>query len=322
MPSASAAPPLGPERGGERIPRTGSPTRGRWLWCDHPLSTVAGTNDPSPPRIARWAAGLVGAGWFDPLMLGVIAVNALVLALETYEGIHDEWHAELLLINELCLAIFVVELSLRLTAEAPKPWRALRSPWTVFDAFVVLASFAPGIRENTTLLRLVRLMRVARAVRFLPDLRILVVAIGRSIPGVATLAAGTVVLVFIYGMVGWVLFHQAWPEEYADIGKAMLAMFLLLTLETLPDSLTRGAEITPLAYPFFLSYVVFAAFIVFNLFIGIVISSMEEAREEHVRREAAASADERDDLAVRLGKVTEELAEIQRELKVASERSG
>jgi voltage-gated sodium channel len=286
------------------------------------LNTASASTDSRSPRAARWAADLVGAPWFDPLMLGVIAINALVLALETYESIHDQWHSQLLLVNELCLAIFVIELGLRLTAEAPKPWRALRSPWTLFDAFVVVASFAPGIRENTTLLRLVRLLRVARAVRFLPDLRILVVAIGRSIPGVATLAAGTVVLVFIYGMVGWVLFHQGWPEEYGDIGRAMLAMFLLLTLETLPDSLTRGAEITPLAYPFFLSYVVFAAFIVFNLFIGIVISSMEEAREEHVRREAEATADERDDLAIRLGRVTEELAEIQRELTAAAERAG
>lgn len=255
-------------------------------------------------------------------MLGVIGINALVLALETYDSVLRSWESQLHLINDLCLAIFVIELVLRLTAEAPRPWRALRSPWTAFDAIVVIASFAPGIRENTTLLRLVRLLRVARAVRFLPDLRILVVAIGRSLPGVATLAAGTVVLVFIYGMAGWVLFHEAWPNEYGDIGRAMLAMFLLLTLETLPDSLTQGAEITPLAYPFFLSYVVFAAFIVFNLFIGIVIASMEEAREEHVRREAEATQDERDDVAIRLGRVTEELAEIQQQLKAAAERAG
>lgn len=264
----------------------------------------------------------MNAKWFDPLMLGVIAVNAFVLALETYDSIHAEWHPQLLLVNNLCLAAFIIELAFRLTAEAPKPWQALKSPWTAFDALVIVASFMPGIRENTTLLRLVRILRIARAVRFLPDLRILIVAIGRSIPGVATLAAGTVVLVFIYGMAGWVLFHEQWPEEYGDIGIAMLSMFLLLTLETLPDSLTRGAEITPWAYAYFLSYVIFAAFIVFNLFIGIVISSMEEARAEHVEQDAAKTADERDDLAIRLGKVTDELAEIQQELKAAAERAG
>lgn len=285
------------------------------------VSTPAAAQELRPPIAAR-AAAIVGARWFDPLMLGVIGVNALVLALETYESIHDEWHQQLLIVNEVCLGIFIVELLLRLTAEAPKPWRALRSPWTAFDALVIVASFMPGIRENTTLLRLVRILRIARAVRFLPDLRILIVAIGRSIPGVATLAAGTVVLVFIYGMAGWVLFHQQWPEEYGDIGTAMLSMFLLLTLETLPDSLTRGAEITPWAYAYFLSYVIFAAFIVFNLFIGIVISSMEEARAEHVEQDAAKTKDERDDLAIRLGKVSDELAEIQRELKRAAERAG
>lgn len=265
---------------------------------------------------------MVNAKWFDPLMLGVIAVNALVLALETYDSVRADWLDQLHLLNDLCLALFIVELLFRLTAEAPKPWVALRSPWTAFDALVIAASFMPGIRENTTLLRLVRILRVARAVRFLPDLRILIVAIGRSIPGVATLAAGTVVLVFIYGMAGWVLFHDAWPEEYGNIGQAMLSMFLLLTLETLPDSLTRGSEITPWAFPYFLSYVIFAAFIVFNLFIGIVISSMEEARAQHVEQEAAKTEDERDDLAIRLSKVTDELAEIQLELRRAAERAG
>lgn len=255
-------------------------------------------------------------------MLGVIAVNAVVLALETYPSIRADWLDELHLLNDVCLALFCVELAFRLVAEAPKPWTALRSPWTAFDALVIAASFMPGIRENTTLLRLVRILRVARAVRFLPDLRILIVAIGRSIPGVATLAAGTVVLVFIYGMAGWVLFHQQWPEEYGDIGQAMLSMFLLLTLETLPDSLSRGSEITPWAFPYFLSYVIFAAFIVFNLFIGIVISSMEEARAQHVEQEAAKTDDARDDLAIRLSRVTDELAEIQRELRRAAERAG
>jgi voltage-gated sodium channel len=274
------------------------------------------------PRLAQSAGRVVAARWFDPLMLGVIAINALVLALETYESINAEWHDELRFVNDLCLALFIVELAFRLAAEAPRPWVALRSPWTAFDALVIAASFMPGIRENTTLLRLVRILRVARAVRFLPDLRILIVAIGRSIPGVATLAAGTVVLVFIYGMAGWVLFHQAWPEEYGDIGQAMLSMFLLLTLETLPDSLSRGSEITPWAFPYFLSYVIFAAFIVFNLFIGIVISSMEEARAQHVEQEAAKTDDERDDLAIRLSRVTDELAEIQRELRRAAERAG
>lgn len=284
--------------------------------------TADATLESPRPRLAQWAGRIVAARWFDPLMLGVIAVNAVVLALETYESVRADWLDQLHLLNDLCLALFVVELLFRLTAEAPKPWVALRSPWTAFDALVIAASFMPGIRENTTLLRLVRILRVARAVRFLPDLRILIVAIGRSIPGVATLAAGTVVLVFIYGMAGWVLFHQQWPEEYGDIGQAMLSMFLLLTLETLPDSLTRGSEITPWAFPYFLSYVIFAAFIVFNLFIGIVISSMEEARAQHVEEEAAKTEDERDDLAIRLSKVTDELAEIQRELKRAAERAG
>ena len=50
-------------------------------------------------------------------------------------------------------------------------------------------------------------------VRFLPDLRVIVGPIGRSIPGVASLAAATVLLIYIYGMIGWVLFDEARPRR-------------------------------------------------------------------------------------------------------------
>ena len=36
--------------------------------------------------------------------------------------------------------------------------------------------------------------------------------------------------------------------------------------------------------PFYVSYVLIASFVIFNLFIGIVINSMEDARQEETAR--------------------------------------
>ena len=179
-------------------------------------------------------------------MLGVIAVNAVVLGLETYDHIERDHGDTLSLANEIILGVFVLELLIRMAAVGFKPKAYFSSGWNVFDFLVVTASFVPGIRENATMLRLARLMRITRAVRLLPDLRVLTVAVARSIPGVASLAVITVLLVFVYGMVGWLIFDDFAPAGggYEDIGQAMLTMFVMLSLENVPDNLAMGQELS------------------------------------------------------------------------------
>ena len=142
---------------------------------------------------------IVDARWFDPLILAVIFVNAVTLGLETYDSIAREIGDELRTANAVMLGVFVVEFLLRFGAAGFDPRQFFRSGWNVFDFVVIAASFVPGVRENAMLLRLVRLARIVRAVRLLPDLRVLTVAVGRSIPGVASLAVITLLLVYVYG---------------------------------------------------------------------------------------------------------------------------
>jgi voltage-gated sodium channel len=235
-------------------------------------------------RIAAACGRIVASSWFDPLMLSIIAINALTLGLETYASIDASIGDELHLLNEVILGLFVLELALRMAAYADRPREFFRSGWNVFDFVVITASFVPGVRENATLLRLVRLLRIVRAVRLLPDLRVLTVAVGRSIPGVASLAAITLLLVYVYGMVGWVIFHDHDPANFEDIGQSMVTMFVLLTLENLPAYIERGQDLSDWTLLFYVSYVLLASFLIFNLFIGIVINSMEEARAIELHR--------------------------------------
>ena len=233
---------------------------------------------------------------FDAVMLGVILLNAVVLGAETYEQVERDHGDTLHLVNDIILGVFVVELVIRLTAAWPRPGTFFRSGWNVFDFVVVVASFLPGLRENATLLRLLRIARILRAVRFLPDLRVLIGAVGRSIPGVASLAAMTVLLLYLYAMVGWVIFDEHDPQNFGSVGQAMVTMFVLLTLENLPTYIESGQELSDWTILFFVSYVLLASFLVFNLFIGIVLNSMEEARAAEIEgdRETGVEAKVRD----------------------------
>ena len=239
------------------------------------------------PRNA--AARIVDSTPFTVVVVATIALNAVVLGLQTYEGLEERWGSLLDALNAACLAVFLIELGVRIASYWPRPWLFFRNGWNVFDFVVVLAAFVPGIRQNSTLLRLVRLLRIVRLVRVLPDLRVLLLGVWRSVPPLASIAAVTVMILFVYGMVGWVLFGDELPEQWGNIGRAMLTLFVMLTLEDFPVYMAEAMEVMPWAWVYFVSFILLAAFIVLNVLIGIVLNSMEEARE-FVRRQAIREA--------------------------------
>ena len=221
---------------------------------------------------------------FAGVVLATIVANAVVLGLQTYDSVVRDYGQLLDRLNDVFLIVFVVELGLRIASYGRRPQDFFRSGWNVFDFVVVAAAFAPGLRQNATLLRLARLLRVVRVIRLLPDLRLLLLAVGRSLPPLFSMTVLTTLILFVYGMVGWVLFGDEDPAAWGDIGEAMLTLFVLLTLENFPATLQRGMEIHPWSWVYFVSFVLVAAFIVLNVLIGIVLNSMEEARELERRR--------------------------------------
>jgi voltage-gated sodium channel len=239
-----------------------------------------------PNRLWR----IVESPFFTGFILVVIIANAVVLGLQTYEEIESRYGDLLNLLNDLFLAIFVVELVLRIGAYGRRPREFFRDGWNVFDFVVIGVAFIPGIRESSTLLRLARLLRVVRVVRILPELRVLVTGVVRSLPPLGSMLLLTTVLLFVYGMVGWLLFGEEIPEDWGNIGRAMLSLFVLLTLEDFPRYMEAGMEVHPWSWIYFVTFVLITVFIVINVLIGIVLNSMEEARE--LERRSRLSVDD------------------------------
>jgi voltage-gated sodium channel len=230
---------------------------------------------------------LVESPLFTTAIILVIVANAVVLGLQTYDEIVRRHGDTLERLNDIFLAVFVVELALRFGAYSRRPQDFFRNGWNLFDVVVIGLAFVPGLRANTTLLRLARLARVVRIVRLLPDLRVLLLAVLRSLPPLASMLALTTVMLFVYGMVGWLLFGDDLPERWGNIGAAMLTLVVLLTLENFPIYLEEGMDVYPLAWVYFVSFALVTAFILLNVLIGIVLNSMEEARELERRRRLA-----------------------------------
>lgn len=258
-------------------------------------------------RLAR----LVDSDRFAAVIATVIVLNAVVLGLETYPTVVASWGDALAFLNAACFAIFVVELILRFASYGRHPGDFFRSGWNVFDLVIIGAVFIPGVREQAQLVRLLRLARIVRLVRYLPDARILLLTVVKSIPSLFSMVVLTILLLFVYGMVGWSLFGAALPETWGTIGRSMLTLFILLTLENFPTYLAEAETVSAYAVVFFVSYVLLAAFVVFNLLIGIVIGSMERAREQEATDPPPI---EDDALLTLLRTVQQELAVLESEL--------
>lgn len=229
-------------------------------------------------KVARTAGQIAASNKFQNFILVVIVLNGVILGIETYDGAVDRFGHELHLLNQIFLGVFVVEIAVRLVAFGSRPDRFFREGWNIFDFLIVAASFAPGIRENATLLRLVRLLRVLRLISVMPDLRVILTGLVRSLKPIGSMGVLMLVIVYIYGMVGWVLFGDHDPENWGTIGVAMLTLFEILTLEGWIELLNKAMELSSWSCIYFITFVLFGTFVLLNIVIGIVINSMEEAR--------------------------------------------
>jgi voltage-gated sodium channel len=258
---------------------------------------------------------------FDAAILVVIVANAIVLGLQTYPGMVRAHGETLNTLNDVFLGVFVVELLLRIASYGRRPQDFARNGWDIFDFVVVAAAFVPGIRESTTLLRLARLLRVVRIFRVLPDLRVLVIGVVRSLPPLFSMTLLVTVILFVYGMVGWLLFGDELPDDWGTIGAAMLTLFVMLTLEDFPAYMEAGMDVHPWSWVYFVTFVLLAAFMVLNVLIGIVLNSLEEARELERRRRLGIGAPSEPDIAPapvaeRIAMLRAALTELEDELRL------
>ena len=278
----------------------------------------------TPHRFVVACARLAASPRFQLTIFGVIVLNAIVLGASTYDSIEDSHGDTLFLLNEIFLGIFIVEILIRLAAYGKRPQDYFKDRWNLFDFIVVFAVFIPGVRENATILRLVRLLRVIRVISILPDLRVLISGMGRALRPIGAMAAMTVLLLFVYGMVGVQIFGDELPERWGNIGSAMLTLFTVLTLEGWNEILFTAQEVTQYAWIFLVSFVLIASFLVINILIAVIITSVEDAREaerEDEIRERYAMAkldDSLEDPVVsllgRIGDMKRGLGEIESEL--------
>ena len=257
---------------------------------------------------------------FELFIVALILFSGALLGLETSSAVVERHGAWLDAGQWLVLGVFIVEAALKLFAEAPRLHRYFHDPWNVFDFSIIVLSLIPAVGVLALVARKARLLRVLRLVSVVPELRLLVTTLVRSIPGMVHIVALMSVLTYIYAIVGYQLFSEHDPTHWHNLGVSLLSLFRVVTLEDWTDIMYTAMELHPLAWLYFVSFVVLGAFVVFNLFTALIINNLDAAKEERLR--AGVTAQSRESLLLTVHAAYESLRELERQLEATAGEGG
>ncbi|HBA32839.1 MAG TPA: ion transporter, partial [Gammaproteobacteria bacterium] len=118
----------------------------------------------------------------------------------------------LTLINQIVLAAFVLEAAIKIYAVTPHFGRYFGVGWNLFDFTIIVLALIPATGELAMVARLARLLRVLRLVSTIPELRIIISTLIRSIPSMGHIVILMGIIFYVYAVAGYHLFHQHDPR--------------------------------------------------------------------------------------------------------------
>ncbi|MEM7096782.1 MAG: ion transporter [Pseudomonadota bacterium] len=261
----------------------------------------------------KWAVRIVESSWFNQLIIGVIVLNAAVIGLDTSTTLTARYGTWFALANSSFLAIFIIEALIKLVAHAPRVQDYFKDGWNLFDFSIIVISLIPATGQLAMLARLARLLRVLRLISALPELRLIVATLVRSIPSMGHVLALMSIIFYVYAVAGYHLFHEIDPTHWRNLGISLLSLFRIVTLEDWTDIMYAAMAGNPWAWVYFVSFVVLGTFVVVNLFIAVVINNLDEAKAERLAE--LQEPPTRDEILKELRATQEALAQVRNKLE-------
>lgn len=217
----------------------------------------------------------------ERIVLGLILLNAITLGLETFPDITAQ-HGDLLhALDRIVLGVFVVELLARVAVHRTA---FFRDPWSLFDLFVVGIALVPAT-GSLSVLRALRILRVLRLVTAIPSLKRVVGGLVTALPGMGSIMLLLLLIFYVFSVMAAKLFAETKPELFGHLGLAAYTLFQVMTFDDWSAGIVKPLlEQHPLAWLFFVIFILLSTFMVLNLFIGVVVTALDEEAEADARK--------------------------------------
>lgn len=244
----------------------------------------------------------------------VILLNAITLGLETSDAMMARFGALLKVIDRLALAIFVLELAVKMLVYGR---RFFASGWNVFDFLIIAISLMPAT-GNLSVLRAFRVLRVLRMFSVVPKLRAVVQALLEAVPSMLSIIVVLMLVYYVTAVLANQLFGEKFDAWFGTIGRSMYSLFEIMTFDNWSSGIVRPVmEAYPWAWIFFLPFIIVTSFAVLNLFIAIIVNAMQ-AQHEAENQQAKSAAE--DQLALQLQGLAQQVAALREEIAILRNR--
>jgi voltage-gated sodium channel len=253
---------------------------------------------------------LIESRRFELAITVLILLNAITLGLETSPSVMAAHGGLLLIVDRVILAVFVLELAARIAVYRGS---FFRDPWRIFDLVVVGVALLPAT-GSLSVLRALRILRVLRLISIVPSLKRVVTGFITALPGMGSIVLLLGLVFYVFAVMATKLYGAEFPELFGDLGESLFTLFQVMTLEGWSDGVVRPVmEVHPYAWLFFIPFIVATSFTVLNLFIGVIVSAMEEEHEAEVSAERQALQADQDSILAELKALREEVRELGRQ---------
>ena len=230
----------------------------------------------------------------------VILFNAVILGLETSDMAMAKAGLLIGFLDRMCLAIFVVELVLKLLVYR---LRFFRDGWNIFDFVIVAVSLVPAAQSLSVL----RILRILRVVSVAPRLRRVVEGFITALPGMASVFLLMGIIFYIGSVISTQLFSTDFPQWFGSLAQSAYSLFQIMTLESWSMGIVRPVmEVYPYAWAFFVPFIMVTTFAVVNLLVGLIVNSMQDAHSEEADQKTDTY---RDEVLARLKAIEERMAQ-------------
>jgi voltage-gated sodium channel len=213
------------------------------------------------------------------LITVLIVFNAITLGLETVDWVRANYGAALSVLDKVVLVVFCAEIAAKLVH---KGWRFFKEGWNVFDFVVVGIALVPAAGPFTVL-RALRILRTLRLLSVVPQMRVVIQALFGALPAMASIVALITLIFYVGAVLATNLFGADFEGWFGHIGRSMYTLFQVMTLESWSMGIVRPVmEKHPYAWAFFIPFILITSFAIINLFIGVIVDSMQAQHRETV----------------------------------------
>lgn len=217
--------------------------------------------------------------WF---IVSLIILNATTIGLETSPAVMKAIGPWLEQIDKYILIIFCLEIALKITAYRLK---FFTSAWNIFDFLIIGIALVPA-SGPLHILRTLRVLRTVRLIKNVPRLRMIIESLILSIPSIGWIMVLLFMIFYIFAVIGTDLYGSAFPQYFGDLGDSLFTLFQIMTLESWSSGIARPMmQQLPHSYLFFVPFILLATYTTLNVFIAVVVNTMNEVNRKELKEE-------------------------------------